>query len=89
MEQLRLDIMKALRTVMEENLELEGLPDRLQESDRLYEDLHIDSIMVLQLVVYIEEAFDVVVPEVGVEPETFLTVGSLVEFITDLRQAAV
>jgi acyl carrier protein len=89
MEQQRLEIMNILRTVMEENLELEGLQAQLQESDRLYEDLSIDSIMVLQLVVYIEEAFDVVVPEVGVEPETFLTVGSLVEFIMGLRQATV
>ncbi|WP_239617709.1 phosphopantetheine-binding protein [Cohnella mopanensis] len=89
MEQQRLEIMNMLRTVMEENLELEGLPPQLQQSDRLYEDLCIDSIMVLQLVVYIEEAFDVVVPEVGVEPETFLTVDSLVGFIMGLRQAAV
>ncbi|TXK84624.1 acyl carrier protein [Paenibacillus sp. N3.4] len=74
---------------MVENLELEGVPERLQDSDRLYEDLNIDSIMVLQLVVYIEEVFHVVVPEVGVEPETFLTVGSLVEFIMSLHQAAV
>ncbi|WP_261807685.1 phosphopantetheine-binding protein [Paenibacillus sp. N3.4] len=89
MDLQKLEIMKELRTVMVENLELEGVPERLQDSDRLYEDLNIDSIMVLQLVVYIEEVFHVVVPEVGVEPETFLTVGSLVEFIMSLHQAAV
>ncbi|OAS17717.1 phosphopantetheine-binding protein [Paenibacillus oryzisoli] len=89
MDQQNLVIKKELRTVMVENLELEGVPELLQDSDRLYEDLNIDSIMVLQLVVYVEEVFHVVVPEVGVEPETFLTVGSLIEFILTLQQAAV
>lgn len=85
----KLEIMKELRSVMEVNLELDGLPEQLQESDRLYEDLSVDSIMVLQLIVYIEETFHVAVPEVGVEPETFLTVGSLVDFIISLQQTAV
>jgi acyl carrier protein len=89
MEMRKLEINKELRTIMVENLELEGVPEPLQESDRLYEDLHIDSMMVLQLMVYIEEVFHLIMPDLGVDPETFLTVGSLVEFIMALQQASV
>jgi len=77
-----------LRTLLIENLELE-VPNALQESDRLYEDLQIDSIMVLQLFVYIEEVFQVTIPENEVDPETFLTVGSLIDYIHSLQHSAV
>ncbi|QYR19393.1 acyl carrier protein [Paenibacillus sp. sptzw28] len=82
------EIMNELRTLMVENLELR-VREPLEESDRLYEDLHIDSIMVLQLTVYIEETFKVYVPEEGIDPDTFLTVGSLVDFIINLQKTAV
>lgn len=87
MEQQKLEIMKELRTIMVQNLELEDVPEELKESDRLIEDLNFDSMLELQLVVYIEESFQVNVPEVGVEPEIFATVGSLVEFIIGLQKA--
>ncbi|MEK3715344.1 phosphopantetheine-binding protein [Paenibacillus sp. FSL R7-0333] len=73
-----------LRQVMSEQLEL-ALPDVIKEEDRLYEDLNVDSIMVLQLVVYIEEVFNVTVPEEDLDPAVFQTVGSLVDFIHALK----
>jgi acyl carrier protein len=69
-----------LRQLMSEQLEL-TLPDVIKEEDRLYEDLNVDSIMVLQLVVCIEEAFNLTVPEEEMDPAVFQTVGSLVDFI--------
>lgn len=69
-----------LRQLMSEQLEL-SLPDVIKTEDRLYEDLNVDSIMVLQLVVCIEEAFHVTVPEEEMDPAVFQTVGSLVDFI--------
>lgn len=82
----RQQLIKELRTVMVENLELK-LPEQLQESDRLYEDLYVDSIMVIQLMVYIEEVFHVSVPEDGLDPKTFFSVGSVVDLIESLQQA--
>lgn len=89
MKQQKLEIIKKLRVIMEQNLELKNIPEQLKESHRLLEDLHIDSIMLLQLIVYMEEVFQIVVPEVGIDPETFLTVGSLFELIIDLQHTAV
>jgi aryl carrier protein AsbD len=84
----RSNIMNELRTLLVENLELE-VPEVLQETDRLYEYLEIDSIMVLQMQVYIEEVFHVTLPEEGTDADIFLTVGSLVDFIVTLLQPAV
>lgn len=80
----RNEILRKLRAVIVENLEHQ-VPEQLNEEDRLYEDLHIDSIMVLQLVVYIEEVFGVSVPEEDVDPAVFQTVGLLVTFIQGLQ----
>lgn len=79
----RRQIVDKMTLVIERNLNLR-LPDQVSESDRLYEDLNIDSIMVLQLVVYLEEEFGVEVPEEAVDPAVFRTIGSLVTFIEQL-----
>jgi len=81
-------ILDELRVLLTENLELEA-PDPLLESHRLYNDLQVDSIMSLQLLVYIEEAFGVSVPEDGLESDIFLTVGSLADFVEKLQKAEV
>ncbi|MEK3877877.1 phosphopantetheine-binding protein [Paenibacillus sp. FSL H8-0122] len=80
----KIQTVSQLRQLMSEQLEL-SLPDVIKEEDRLYEDLNVDSIMVLQLVVYIEEVFNVTVPEEEMDPAVFQTVGSLVDFIHALK----
>jgi acyl carrier protein len=77
------EILNRLRQLITENLELE-LPETLHETDRLFEDLNIDSIMVLQLIVYVEEEFGVNVPEEDVDPAVFQTLGSFVGFVQTL-----
>ncbi|MED1662983.1 petrobactin biosynthesis protein AsbD [Brevibacillus laterosporus] len=57
----------------------------LDESMRLQEDLLIDSIMLLQLIVYIEEELQLMVPAKELDPRTFLTVGYLLDFIEQLQ----
>ncbi|MNC41683.1 Acyl carrier protein [compost metagenome] len=81
-------ILAQLKELISENLELE-VPDQLEDGHRIYDDLNIDSIMVLQLVVYIEENFGVSIPEEGVDPSVYETVGALVDFIQQLQKAAV
>lgn len=82
----RMEVLETLKTMIVENLE-HTLPDEVHESDRIYEDLGIDSIMVLQLVVYLEEEFHVEVPEEDVDPAVFGTIGSLITFIEQLQAA--
>jgi aryl carrier protein AsbD len=80
----RIEIIEKLKVIIEENLEHE-LPENLKEEDGIYDDLGIDSIMVLQLIIYIEEEFGIEVPEDSIDPEVFETVGSLVTFIQALK----
>lgn len=77
-------IINQLRTIMAENMRI-AVPQTLKETDRLFEDLNIDSIMLLQLVVYMEEFFNLSIPEEEIHPAAFQTVGSLVTFIESLR----
>lgn len=82
----QMEIMGQIRSIIVDNLEVEA-PEQLQETDRLYEDLGIDSIMVLQLVVYVEEVFGISVPEEDMDPRVFETVGALITFIQELQAA--
>lgn len=75
---------ETLRRIISEDLDV-AVPERLKPEDRLNEDLNLDSIMVLQLAVYIEEAFEVSIPEEEVDPAVFATVGSLTGFIVRLQ----
>ncbi|WP_229263779.1 phosphopantetheine-binding protein [Cohnella cholangitidis] len=84
----RNEIMNELRNVIVENLELEA-PEILRETDKLYDDLNIDSIMMLQLIVYIEEVFQVSIPEEEIDLNVFSTAGSLADFIESLQKATV
>jgi acyl carrier protein len=81
----REQIMNSLCELMQQNLEVK-LPENVTEASRVYQDLFIDSIMVLQLIVYVEEEFGISVPEEDVDPAVFQTLGSLVTFIEELRQ---
>ncbi len=84
----RNEILGQLRKLIADNLELQ-VPEKLSEQDRLYADLNIDSIMVLQLMVYIEEVFDIAVPEEDVDPSIFQTLGALISFIQELQEMKV
>lgn len=80
----RNEIIIQLRSLMATMMEVE-IPEVLQETDRIYDDLGIDSIMVMQLMIGLEETFNVVVPEEEVDPANFSTVGNLVSFIEGLQ----
>lgn len=84
----RSTIIQKLCMLIEDNLEVR-LPADVSESSRIYQDLHIDSIMVLQLVVYVEEEFGIAVPEEDVDPAVFETLGALVTFIEELLAAKI
>ncbi|MOA59706.1 acyl carrier protein [compost metagenome] len=52
---------------------------------RLNEDLRIDSIMIVQLIVYIELEMKLSVPDEMIDPRAFSTIGSLLEFMQGLE----
>lgn len=79
------EIVRKLKKIAADRLKI-FLPANLSEEARLNEDLQIDSIMVLQLIVYIEEFFEVTVPEDEIDPATFRTFGTLVTFIEQLHR---
>jgi acyl carrier protein len=81
----RQEMAERIRRIIADNLDV-AAPDVLKEEDRLSEDLNLDSIMVLQLAVYLEESFGVSIPEEEVDPSVFSTVGSLIDFIGTLQE---
>ncbi|WP_281890737.1 phosphopantetheine-binding protein [Paenibacillus sp. YYML68] len=69
-----------LREVMTKHLQRPAIPP-LTEELRLNEDLGLDSVMLLQLLVWIEVEIGLPIPEEEVDPRMFSTVGSLLDFM--------
>ncbi|PEQ58256.1 acyl carrier protein [Bacillus cereus] len=78
----------AVSKIMIEKMELKNVK-HLEETMRLNQDLYIDSVMMLQLIVYIEMDIKLCVPEDEVDPKAFLTVGSLLDFMEELQEVNV
>ncbi|MBE7120901.1 petrobactin biosynthesis protein AsbD [Bacillus cereus] len=74
----------AVLNIMREKMELKSVT-HLEETMRLNQDLYIDSVMMLQLIVYIEMELKLCVPEDEIDPKAFLTVGSLLDFMEELK----
>jgi acyl carrier protein len=75
---------EAVLSIMREKMELKNVT-HLERTMRLNQDLYIDSVMMLQLIVYIEMELKLCVPEDEVDPKAFLTVGSLLDFMEELK----
>ncbi|MBD8497783.1 acyl carrier protein [Paenibacillus sp. CAU 1523] len=73
---------------MVDKLKLQDVPE-LKPSMHLYDDLGIDSVMLLQLIVHIEEDLSLIVPEDELDPSIFVTVESLIGFIKTLEPRTV
>lgn len=76
--------MEQIKEIVTKKLKLTHVVN-LDESMRLQEELLIDSIMLLQLIVYIEEDLQLMVPAKELDPRIFLTVRSLLDFIEQLQ----
>lgn len=82
---MRREMLKeAVLSIMREKMELKNVT-HLEETMRLNQDLYIDSVMMLQLIVYIEMDLKLCVPEDEIDPKAFLTVGSLLDFMEELQ----
>lgn len=59
--------------------------DRMEDHIRLNEDLRIDSIMIVQLIIFIEMELKLQVPDEDLDPRTFATIGSVLDFMMELE----
>lgn len=75
-----------LREVMARHLRLNELPERLEDRQRLAEDLGVDSIMLMQLIVWIELEMKLDVPEHEVDARAYVTIGALLDFMLTLQE---
>ena len=76
-----------LRGVMASQLQLNKLPQTLEDGHRLSEDLGVDSIMLMQLIVWIELEMRLDIPEHEVNPKAYVTIGALLDFMLTLSPA--
>ncbi|MCG7407364.1 phosphopantetheine-binding protein [Paenibacillus sp. ACRRX] len=74
-----------LLEVMRTKLNLHHI-ERLEEKMHLQEELRIDSVTLIQLLVYIELEMGYEVPDEDIEPSTFKTVEGLIDFIATLER---
>jgi acyl carrier protein len=75
----RADLMEHLRIAVGEVLNRE-IPE-LKADARLFEDLALDSTMVIELLMVLEDTTDLQIDPDELEPEVFQTVGSLADYV--------
>jgi acyl carrier protein len=80
----RPEVLEAIREVAVEVLSVE--PDQVTEEARFKEDLDADSLDLVELVMGLEERFDITVPEEDLEGVT--TVGQAVTLVMDKAGAS-
>ena len=78
----RLEGLKAfLRTIQKPNLPI----DRLGEEDSLVASGLIDSLAMLQIVLYLESTYGIDFSTIGVDPERLRSMGSILDLIEQER----
>lgn len=72
-------VFEKIRTILSEQLDIEE--DEITPESRIADDLGADSLDIVDLVMAIEDEFEVEIPDE--EIETIKTVGDVVNYITD------
>jgi acyl carrier protein len=75
----RVSTMKAIDVALREVLQRELPP--LDERTRLFDELHLDSTSVLELLMALEDAVDMTVNPEDLRAEDFTTIGSLADYV--------
>ena len=80
-EQLLGDLRRFLRTIQKPNRPVEslGLDERLVASGL------VDSLAIMQIVVYLEENYGIDFAASGLDPERLASMGSIIDLIEDTR----
>jgi acyl carrier protein len=84
----RSNIVSAVERALREVLN-DAVPAGLSEKDRLFEDLHLDSTGVLELLMALEESLGIEVDPENLDMDDFQTVGSLTDYLAATLTATV
>ncbi len=79
--QRRQDLVRFLREIQKAGLPVESLSD----SDELVASGLIDSLALLQIVTYLEEAYEIDFADRGVDPEQLGSIGNILDLIEQER----
>jgi acyl carrier protein len=79
--QWRQDLVRFLREIQKAGLPVESLSD----SDELVASGLIDSLALLQIVTYLEEAYDIDFSDRGLDPEQLGSIGNILDLIEQER----
>ena len=79
--QWRQDLVRFLREIQKAGLPVESLSD----SDELVASGLIDSLALLQIVTYLEEAYDIDFSDRGLDPEQLGSIGNILDLIEKER----
>lgn len=76
----RNEIFEKIKDIVVEQLGIED-PDRIQMETSMTKDLEADSLYVIEVIMAIEEEFDIEIPDE--EAETFETMEDIVNYVSD------
>lgn len=80
-EQLLADLKQFLRTIQKPNKPVESVG----EDERLVASGLVDSLAIMQIVVYLEEQYGIDFAARGFDPDRLATMGSIVDLIAEAR----
>lgn len=76
-----MDIIKAVREFMIEDLSDEGFDENFGDDESLIDSFILDSLSILTLLSFIDEKFDIIPEYDEIDPEKFETVNKIGEYI--------
>jgi len=76
-----MDIKKAVREFMIEELRDEGFDENFDDDESLIESFILDSLSILTLISFMDENFGIIPENEEIDPEKFETVNKIGEFI--------
>lgn len=83
----RAEIMNIIYNILKNQIELSTISS-FHENARLNEDLYMDSVMILELILYLELNLGIDVPDEALIPTDFSTIGKLADFIERHKKQA-
>ncbi|WP_226668211.1 petrobactin biosynthesis protein AsbD [Metabacillus litoralis] len=83
----RLEIIEVIYNILKNQIELNTISS-FHEEARLNEDLYMDSVIILELILYLELNLGIEVPDEALIPKDFRTIGSLADFLERQQKLA-
>lgn len=81
----RKDLIRTLQEVLEDRF---GITKELEESTHLFADgINLDSLMVLELIMQLEEKLEIIIPDEELNPNVFVSVETLVDLLMRMSHA--